>query len=117
MSSLAESDCPSNMQHVYRTLVSVLVASSLTDAGWYSAAEAALAALFELHAAPHTVAAAVAQHLASVALQGVATSATADEGQGPSAVSAPHMSRFFFVLGHTALQQMVSIYRQPGTYV
>jgi condensin complex subunit 1 len=48
-------------------LVSVLLSSPLREDGWYSAAEAALKAIYALHPTPAALAAAVLRRLAATA--------------------------------------------------
>lgn len=157
-------------QRVYAALAAVVVASPLPEAAWYSAAEAALTALYALHPAPEHLSAAILRHLARAAFapaaegqgaaageeasvqQGEGAAAGAEEGdeveQGGEAMEAdgsdapdaaeeeggeggvapaaseqgslapgsqvprslhsvPALSRFFFALGHVALQHLV----------
>ena len=155
------------MHQVYTALTRAVVASPLPEAAWYSAAEAALTALYTLHPSPEHLSAAVLKHLARAAFasqaggeeeaQGGAPSeqgAAAEEGaaaeameaddaegapaeeqpaegeaaEGAEGAAAPAasqqtgatgsqaprsmhsvatLSRFFFVLGHVALQHLV----------
>ena len=113
---------------MYAALTRTVVASPLPDSSWYSAAEAALAALYNLHPAPEHICAAIMRHVATSAFSAAATitdsanGEAADQeesakfedtasGTGPSAVSAAALSRFFFVLGQVALQHLVLIER------
>lgn len=146
---------------MYTALTRAVVASPLPEAAWYSAAEAALTALYTLHPSPEHLSAAVLKHLARDAFasqaggeeeaQGVAEQGAAEEGASEEAMEADDadgtpaeeqpaegeaseggaapaasqqtgqtgsqaprsmhsvaaLSRFFFVLGHVALQHLV----------
>lgn len=164
------------VNHVYAALTRVVVASPLPEAAWYSAAEAALTALYALHPSPEHLSAAVLKRLARTAFasqaggaeeeeqdtaaggkgaaEGAEAGAAAEEpaaeamdadnaegaaaeggeakeqaagdkaeGEGAAAPAASQqtgsqaarsmhsvvaLSRFFFVLGHVALQHLVS---------
>ena len=158
---------------VYAALTRVVVASPLPEDGWYSAAEAALTALYALHPAPEHLSAAVLRHLARAAFapaaagakpaaseqsgqqpepaaseasgeamdaddeaapasdeDGASEEGAGEEGgeepapaasqqasgsQGPRAMhSVVALSRFFFALGHVALQHLVRPCWQPA---
>lgn len=162
------------VNQVYAALTRVVVASPLPEAAWYSAAEAALTALYALHPSPEHLSAAVLKRLARAAFASQAAGSEeeeqdtaaggkggaeggeaaaeeqeaeamdaddADEGaaaegqeaeqpagdkaeaEGGAAPAASQqtgsqaarsmlpvvpLSRFFFVLGHVALQHLVS---------
>ena len=143
-------------QQVYAALTGVVVASPLPEASWYSAAEAAITAIYALHPAPEHLSGAILKHLARAAFaagggaaDGAADGAelagedgaeaeamqadapaaeepageeageepAASEGEGAqqarstqprSMHSVVGLSRFFFALGHVALQHLVS---------
>lgn len=149
------------VQQVYAALTRVVVASPLPEAAWYSAAEAALTAIYTLHPAPEHLSGAILKHLARAAFAGAGADAepeasTAGQGQQggaegeqeekeaedmeadapadaqdgeeaaegeaaaapaesqPAASQAARsmhavvpLSRFFFALGHIALQHLV----------
>lgn len=134
------------LPRVFAALVRTVVASPLPEAGWFSAAEAAVTALYALHPSPEHLSAAMLRHLARAAFS-PAAAAGADGGagqgeamdaEGPAAeggagggeaeeddAPAPRddagqqgspralhsvsaLSRFLFVLGHVALQHLVS---------
>lgn len=169
------------VNQVYAALTRVVVASPLPEAAWYSAAEAALTALYALHPSPEHLSAAVLKRLARTAFasqaggaeeeeqdtaaggKGAAEGAKADaaaaeegaeamdaddaEGAAAESVDAEEqaagdkaesdgaaapavsqqtgsqaarsmhsvvaLSRFFFVLGHVALQHLVSTWAMP----
>ena len=75
------------MQQVYRALASALLSGGLPDSTWYTAAEAAVTAIYALHPAPQELAQAVVQRLGKVALQNdeAASSGPSDSGAGPHA--------------------------------
>lgn len=107
---------------MYAALTRTVVASPLPDSSWYSAAEAAIAALYNLHPAPEHICAAIMRHVASSAFspENSTTSDNQEEetaifGDAPSAVSSAALSRFFFVLGQIALQHLVLIERVTKT--
>lgn len=162
------------VQRAYAALTRVVVASNLPEASWYSAAEAALTAIYALHPSPEHLSAAALRHLAKAAFSTPPDGAAAGvdaaaqpaaseqsgqaesgeegeeaapmEAEGPAAESeegaseegedaepaaslqtasqqeggprAMHsvvpLSRFFFALGHVALQHLVSRGPQPG---
>lgn len=160
------------VHQVYAALTCVVVASPLPEAAWYSAAEAALTALYALHPSPEHLSAAVLKRLARTAFasqagaaeeeeqdtaaggKGAEAAAAEEEEQGADAMDADDaegapaegedaeaqqpaadkagaaaaapaasqqtgsqaarsmhsvvaLSRFFFVLGHVALQHLV----------
>jgi condensin complex subunit 1 len=168
------------LPQIFAALTRVVVASPLPEAGWYSAAESALTAIYALHTAPEYLSAAMLKHMATSAFAGTAPAAgagaedgaarsgnsggssgmdvklkgapgdsddTMDTGEGPAAPegeeqeqdggaaaaaegpapaasepaalggasqqpqvmhSVAALSRFFFALGHVALQHLVS---------
>ena len=116
------------MDAMFGAFTRVVVASPLPDASWYSAAEAAIAALYVLHPAPEHVCAAILRRMAVAAFATAAAGESADteesgEAGGPAA-AAPiaadadlssfavrPLSRFFFALGHVALQHLVLVER------
>lgn len=93
------------LSKAYAALSRVVVASRLPERNWYSAAESALGALYALHPSPSDMAQALLGHMAQAALQ---TAASGDASQ-PAKASAQDLSRFFFVLGQVALQQLVLV--------
>lgn len=154
------------VQKAYAALTRVVVASNLPEASWYSAAEAALTAIYALHPSPEHLSAAALRHLAKAAFAvspdgrpaGAAQPASSEqsgqaesgeegeeeaapmEAEGPAAEAAESgeggaseegeepaaslhtqqqeggprsmhsvvpLSRFFFALGHVALQHLV----------
>ena len=58
------------MQQVYQSLTWVLLSDSLPDSTWYTAAEAAVTAIYALHPAPQELAQVTVQTLGKMALQG-----------------------------------------------
>ena len=109
---------------MYAALAGVVVASPLPNASWFSAAESALGALYALHPTPEHVAGALLRTLAKRAfaaqpadgMEGVEEGAAGPGEGGAEAVtqgsagasySASALARFFFVLGHVALQHLV----------
>ncbi|KAK9823736.1 hypothetical protein WJX72_005030 [[Myrmecia] bisecta] len=102
------------LQPVFQALTRVLVASPLPDAGWYSAAEAAMAAIYTLHPAPQALCSAVLQHTAASVLAPPSPGPEATE-EGPgvavlhATVSAAALSRFLFLLGQVALKHLVHV--------
>lgn len=68
LTALADKPNPNLLQPIYQALVSILLGSRLQDATWFTAAEAAVPALYALHPAPQEVARAVLGRLAKVAL-------------------------------------------------
>ena len=67
----------------------------LPEAGWYGAAEAAVAAVYALHPAPDALCAALLRRLAAGALGAAAP----DQAPGPARADSRELSHFFFVLG------------------
>lgn len=57
------------MQPVYAALMRTLLSDSLPDSVWYTAAEAAVTALYALHPAPQELAQAVVHRQGKAALQ------------------------------------------------
>jgi condensin complex subunit 1 len=120
---------------MYAAFVRTVVTSPLPEASWYSAVEAAIASIYALHPTPEHISAAIIRRLAEEAFRSPQGNADHDEreccdeaetggsllgehdnarGQkstcdGPLSVRA--LSRFFFVLGHVALQHLVLIER------
>lgn len=98
--------------HMFRALVrTVVVAPVGDDASWFSAAEAAIGALYMLHPAPEHICAAILRRMATTAFLNVSSASP----QGSTQVPASALSRFFFVLGHVALQHLVLIERSTKT--
>ena len=58
------------LQPAITALVGLLVGREQLPSGWFTAAEAAVSAVYALHSAPHEVLAAVLQHLATLVLKG-----------------------------------------------
>ena len=58
------------LQPAITALVGVLVGREQLSSGWFTAAEAAVTAVYALHPAPHQVLAAVLQHVATSVLSG-----------------------------------------------
>lgn len=108
---------------LYASLTRTVVASPLPEANWYSAAEAAIGAIYTLHPAPEQLCVAILRHTASAAFQGADNTAGGDTDMlggadadqlcaaGADAPSVSALSRFFFVMGHVALQQLVHVER------
>lgn len=130
------------LPRIFAVLVRAVVASPLPEVGWYSAAEAAVTALYALHPSPEHLSAAMLRHLALAAFspadlasgagqeqqEGEAMDAEgpaaapdggeaeedSEEGAGqqgapPALHSVSSLSRFFFALGHVALQHLVRL--------
>jgi hypothetical protein len=55
---------PAATARIYRALAKVVVASGLPESAWYTAAEAAVAAIYALHPAPHELSAAILRRVA-----------------------------------------------------
>lgn len=106
---------------IYAALTRTVVASPFPEGSWYSAAEAAITALYNLHPAPEHICAAIVRHIASNAFETTKNNnnASGEEGDeveqeaaaleaaitsGSTELSAAALSRFFFVLGHVALE-------------
>ncbi len=58
------------LQPAITALVGLLVGQEQLPTGWFTAAEAAISAVYALHPAPHQVLAAVLQHVATSVLNG-----------------------------------------------
>ncbi|KAL0043109.1 hypothetical protein WJX79_009421 [Trebouxia sp. C0005] len=115
----------STMQPVYKALMRTLLSDSLPDSVWYTAAEAAVTAVYALHPAPQELAQAVVHRQGKVALQSQACDGSgtgeamdtddASHGAVPaeasSAVSASRLSRLFFILGQVAIQHLLYVER------
>ena len=73
------------MQQVYQSLTWVLLSDSLQDSTWYTAAEAAVTAMYALHPAPQQLAQVAVQTLGKAALgsQSSSSSRQSDSGKGP----------------------------------
>ncbi len=67
------------VNQVYAALTRVVVASPLPEAAWYSAAEAALTALYALHPSPEHLSAAVLKRLARAAFASQAAGGEEEE--------------------------------------
>ena len=96
---------------MHSVLTSTIVSSPLPDSSWFSAAEAAMNALYALHPAPEHAAASILSLLASRAFD---KSSTLDEENSlftENTVDSSTLSRFCFVLGQIALQHLVYIER------
>ena len=114
---------------IYAALTRTVVASPFPESSWYSAAEAAITALYNLHPAPEHICAAIVRHIAYNAFTTTTNSASIEEATGEeqaaaievattaiasdssSELSSTALSRFFFVLGHVALEHLVLIER------
>lgn len=111
---------------MFAAFVRTVVASPLPETCWYSAAEAAITALYALHPAPEHICAAILRRMAATAFtpttageSGPGGEGAADEDTAVAAVasgdlssfSVPALSRFFFVLGHVALEHLVLVER------
>ena len=72
------------MQAVYKALAHTLLSDTLPSSTWYTAAEAAVTAVYALHPAPQELAQAVVSQLGKAALQGA-----------PGSVAASGMMMFF----------------------
>ena len=68
LAPLPENLSPNSLQPIYQALVDILLGGRLQDATWFTAAEAAVPAIYALHPAPQEVARAVLGRLAKVAL-------------------------------------------------
>lgn len=81
---------------VFSALTRTIIASPLPEASWFSAAEAALAALYTLHPAPEQLAAAVLRHMAGRAFRSRAVEAAvaaAEEEEGAQVKKARQRQR------------------------
>ena len=72
------------MQPVYQALMRTLLSDALPDSTWYTAAEAAVTAVYALHPAPQELAQAVVHRLGKAALQSSVSDAT---GTGATSLS------------------------------
>lgn len=95
-------DALPDMDPVSATLIGAVVAEQLPESGWYTVAEAAIAALYALHPSPQEVCRALLHHLAATAFMSAEPGAAAG-----AALSAVSLSHFFFTLGQVALQHLV----------
>lgn len=68
------------MQPIYQALVNILLGGHVQDTTWFTAAEAAVPAIYALHPAPQELASAVLGKLANLAL-------------GPSQTAAPGLTQ------------------------
>lgn len=92
--------CPLKPDHAaFSHLAQLMSASPLPEAGWYAAVEEAVATIYALHPHPETLLEAV--------LQGMAARSFTGSQDGHTDVYS--LSRFLFVLGQTAIQQLVYI--------
>eukprot|EP00798_Chlamydomonas_sp_ICE-L_P013439 gene13439-19295_t len=89
-------------------LVRVLITPYLREENWYSAAEEAIAALYKLHPAPFTLMEPLIKHLAS-ALGGPVSAESGIGASGSNTASAVKISRFMFLVSHTAIHQLSGI--------
>lgn len=117
----------------YAVLTRTVVASPFSEESWFTAAEAAVSALYVLHPTPEHICCAIVRCLAMSAFAYSSTEQTPapldhnDDGsedtratagdasyieEDVSSVPITGLSRFFFVLGHVALEQLVYIERQ-----
>lgn len=114
---------------IYAALTRTVVASPFPESSWYSAAEAAITALYNLHPAPEHICAAIVRKIAYTAFITNNNNASGEEATGEeeaavieaataaiasdssSELSSTALSRFFFVLGHVALEHLVLIER------
>ncbi|KAG7674430.1 hypothetical protein Ndes2437B_g00695 [Nannochloris sp. 'desiccata'] len=115
---------------IYAALTRTVVASPFHESSWYSAAEAAITALYNLHPAPEHICAAIVRHIAYTAFEtssnnnnssgeeagneeqaAIEAATTAIASDSSSELSSTALSRFFFVLGHVALEHLVLIER------
>ena len=78
----AMTDLPAHqaMQKVYKSLAWVLLSESLPDSTWFTAAEAAITAVYALHPAPQELVQVIVQRLGKLALQGSSSSSQAESG-------------------------------------
>lgn len=70
LSTMPDRPAHQAMQPVYRSLTWVLLSDSLPDSTWYTAAEAAVCAIYALHPAPQELAQATIHTLGKLAFQG-----------------------------------------------
>ncbi|KAL0030248.1 hypothetical protein WJX77_005012 [Trebouxia sp. C0004] len=125
LASMPNRPSHSTMQPVYTALMRTLLSDSLPDSVWYTAAEAAVTAVYALHPAPQELAQAVVHRQGKVALQSRAcdepetgedmdkddASHGAVPAEASSAVSASRLSRLFFILGQVAIQHLLYVER------
>ncbi len=69
LASMPDRPSHSSMQPVYKALMRTLLSDSLPDSLWYTAAEAAVTAVYALHPAPQELAQVVVHRQGKVALQ------------------------------------------------
>lgn len=98
------------LEDVYAVLIGTVVggcdATNTFGRDWYSVAESSLSALYQIHPAPHAVAAGIIRNLASKTFTTRRNSENGGEGRLDRIPSVP-LSHFFFVLGHVALSHLV----------
>ena len=80
LSALPDQPTHQAMQPVYKSLVWMLLSDSLPDGTWYTAAEAAVTAVYALHPAPQELARVIVQRLGKLALHRGSTSSQAESG-------------------------------------
>ena len=68
LSTMPDRPAHSSMQPVYKALTSTLLSNKLPGSTWYTAAEAAVSAIYALHPAPQELAQAVIGKLGRAAL-------------------------------------------------
>lgn len=94
---------PNSLQPIYQALVNILLGSRLQDATWFTAAEAAVPAIYALHPAPQEVARAVLRRLAKVALgQHQSTGQRCNQTNQPGTNSCPEVPADLPLTPHVA---------------
>lgn len=86
LSALPDQPTHQAMQQVYKSLTWVLLSDSLPDGTWYTAAEAAVTAIYALHPAPQELARVIVQRLGKLALQGNSNSSQPEPGASLASV-------------------------------
>lgn len=101
------------MQQVYKSLAWVLLSDSLADSTWYTAAEAAVTAIYALHQAPQELAQVIVQRLGKVALQNGSSSSSQDDTGVSYPLSAHELSSSWvhgcWVLASVCLHSAVNL--------
>ena len=84
------------MQPVYKSLTWVLLSDSMPDSTWYTAAEAAVTAIYALHPAPQELAQVSIHRLGKLAFQGGGSNQ--DEAGAKAAVCFAHTQWYSHVV-------------------
>ncbi|KAH9608195.1 hypothetical protein KSS87_015780 [Heliosperma pusillum] len=104
----------SNGSRVFSMLESLIAGSWLPDNIWYTAADKAVGAIYTLHPAPESFAARIVQkYQSSIFHRGESADIEHEmedgTGHGPSTVQVGKLGRYFFLISHVAMHQLVYI--------